>query len=103
MSRHYMPITSELAPKIFQLVMGYDRPLGTFYFQVWESKDADEPINDSLDEFCEIEDLVEAVNYFLGNLIGKTYEYPFSEKFFAQMLLEQEGSVDTNTCGPWKD
>lgn len=103
MSRHFMPITHEIKSKIYQLVMGYDRPLGTFYFQVWDSPDADSPINDSLDEFVDIVDLVESVNYFLGNLIGKTYEYPFSEKFFVQLLQEQEGGVDTNTCGPWKD
>jgi hypothetical protein len=105
MSRHYMPITKEIASKVRQVVVGYDRPLGSFYFQVWDVNpdNAIEPLNESLTEYMDIDELFDAIHNFLGNLIGKTYEYPFSGKFCAQLMQEQEGSVSTGTCAPWRD
>ena len=104
MSRHSMPITKEIASKVRQLVVGYDRPLGSFYFQVWcPDKDIEDPINESLNEYFDTDELFESINLFLGNLIGKTYEYPFSGKFSSQLLDEISGNIGTGTCAPWKD
>lgn len=100
MSRHTLAITPEIN-RLYQVVVGYDRPLGTFFFQAWDDKDADDPINNSFAEFDSVEDLVFAINDFLSNLIGKHYVYPFPDKLIETLHKEQCGNANTNVVMGW--
>lgn len=88
MSRHIIPITPEIK-RLYQVVVGYDNPLKTFFFQVWDSKEAEEPINNSFAEFDSVDELMDALNDFLGNVIGKTYNYPMPLELLEQLYAEQ--------------
>ena len=88
MSRHILALTPEIQ-RLYQVVVGYDRPLDHFFFQVWDDKAADEPINNSFAEFHSVDELIDNLDLFLGNVIGKTYHYPMPLELQEQLYAEQ--------------
>lgn len=69
------------------VVVGYDRPLGEFFAQVWRSLDDDEPIVSV--ECFDPDDLGEAVA-----------EIP--EGLREALIAEAAGEADTNTVKDWR-
>lgn len=88
MSLHTIPIPQELN-RLYKIQVGFDKALKIFFFRVWDAKDATGPINNNLAEYEDINEFTDAINDFLGNVIGKTYKYPFALELLEQLYMEQ--------------